>query len=188
MGAGPIDVPDLEAGPVLLRKHRPDDIDDMVLACRDEQTWTWTTVPQPYEREHAEAYVARTVGTPVDGETRWAIEVDGRFSGNIGAMLDGEGRADVGYFVSPWARGHGVGSVALWLVCDWAFREGGCVVVTWNALVGNTPSRRMVEKVGFRVHRDVSRRYVVQRGERVDVWTADLLPDDLVSLDTLLPC
>ncbi|TEX50794.1 MAG: hypothetical protein B7C55_08940 [Actinomycetales bacterium mxb001] len=187
MGAGPIDVPDLEAGPVLLRKHRPDDIDDMVLACRDEQTWTWTTVPQPYEREHAEAYVARTVGTPVDGETRWAIEVDGRFSGNIGAMLDGEGRADVGYFVSPWARGHGVGSVALWLVCDWAFREGGCVVVTWNALVGNTPSRRMVEKVGFRVHRDVSRRYVVQRGERVDVWTADLLPEDLVLLGTLLP-
>ena len=45
----------------------------------------------------------------------------------------------------------------------------------------------MVEKVGFRVHRDVARRYVMQRGERVDAWTADLLPDDLVPLDTLLP-
>ena len=184
--AGPLDVPDLQAGPVLLRRHRIDDIDDIVLACRDEQTWTWTTVPQPYEREHAEAYIARTVGTSIDGETRWAIEVEGRFSGNIGAILDGAGRADVGYFVAPWARGRGVGSIALWLVCDWAFREGGCEVVTWNALVGNLPSRRMVEKVGFHVHADPARRLVVQRGERVDAWTADLLPEDLVPLDTLL--
>jgi len=187
VGAGPIDVPDLSAGRVLLRMHRREDLDDMVLACRDEQTWTWTTVPQPYEIEHAEAYINRAVGTPVDGETRWAIEVDGRFSGNIGAMLDGTGRADVGYFVAPWARGRGVGSLALWLVCDWSFREGGCEVVTWNALVGNVPSRRMVEKVGFHVHADVARRMVLQRGQRVDVWTADLLADDLVPLDTLLP-
>ena len=184
--AGPIEVPDLEAGDLILRRHRLDDLDDMVLACRDEQTWTWTTVPKPYEREHAESYVNRTVGTPIDGETRWAIEVDGRFSGNIGVMLDGAGRADVGYFVAPWARGRGVGSIALWLVCDWAFREGGCQVVTWNALVGNVPSRRMVEKVGFHVHSDPARRMVVQRGERVDVWTADLLPEDLVPLTDLL--
>lgn len=185
--AGPIDAPTLKAGPVTLRLHRFDDRDDMVLACRDEQTWTWTTVPRPYEVEHADAYLNRTVGTPIDGETRWAIEVDGRFSGNIGVMLDGAGRADVGYFVAPWARGHGVGSLALWLVCDWSFREAGCEVVTWNALVGNMPSRRMVEKVGFHVHVDPARRMVIQRGKRVDVWTADLLPEDLVPLDTLLP-
>ena len=185
--AGPIDVPDLSAGPVLLRRHRLDDLDDMVLACRDEQTWTWTTVPNPYEPEHAEAYINRTVGTPIDGESRWAIEVDGRYGGNIGAMLDGAGRADVGYFVAPWARGSGVGSIALWLVCNWAFREAACEVVTWNALVGNVPSRRMVEKVGFHVHADPARRMVVQRGERVDVWTGDLLPEDLAPLDTLLP-
>ena len=191
-GVGPIDVPDLEAGDVRLRRHRLDDIDDMVLASRDEQTWTWTTVPHPYEAEHAEAYLGRIVGTAIDGETRWAIEVAGddgrgRFSGNIGVMLDGAGRADVGYFVAPWARGLGIGTLALWLVCDWAFREGGCEVVTWNALVGNHPSRRMVEKVGFHVHADASRRLVVQRGERMDGWSADLLPEDLVPLDAVLP-
>jgi RimJ/RimL family protein N-acetyltransferase len=179
-------VPVLRAGPVTLRPHVHADRDDMVLACRDEQTWTWTTVPNPYELEHAEAYINRTVGTLIDSETRWAIEVDGRFSGNIGAMLDGAGRADVGYFVAPWARGRGVGSLALWLVCDWAFREGACEVVTWNALVGNVPSRRMVEKVGFHVHADPTRRMVVQRGKRVDAWTADLLPEDLVPLEGLL--
>ena len=76
--------------------------------------------------------------------------------------------------------------MALWLACDWAFREGSCQVVTWEALVGNDGSRRLVEKVGFRTHRDVSRKAVLQRGQRVDVWTADLLPEDLVPLESLL--
>lgn len=173
---------------MVLRPHALSDRDDIVLACRDEQTWTWTTVPHPYEPEHADAYLARTIGTDIDDEwPRWAIEVDGRFSGNFGLTLDGAGLANVGYFVAPWARGRGTGTLALWLACDWAFRDGGCSVITWEALVGNEGSRRMVEKVGFRVHRDVSRLAVVQRGERVDVWTGDLLPDDLVPLANLLP-
>jgi RimJ/RimL family protein N-acetyltransferase len=180
--------PTLTAGSVILRPHTRADRDDIVEACRDEATWTWTTVPHPYETEHADAYLDRTIGTDIDSEwPRWAIEVDGRFSGNFGLTLDGAGLANVGYFVAPWARGRGVGTLALWLACDWAFREGGCEVVTWEALVGNAGSRRMVEKVGFRVHSDISRKAVVQRGERVDVWTGDLLPEDLVPLETLLP-
>ena len=193
--------PTLTAGPVTLRPHTRADRDDIVEACRDEQTWTWTTVPHPYDSEHADAYLDRTIGTDIDSEwPRWAIEVAegvgsadppatgcGRFSGNFGLTLDGAGLANVGYFVAPWARGHGVGTLALWLACDWAFREGGCQEVTWEALVGNDASRRIVEKVGFRVHADVRRLGVVQRGERVDVWTGDLLPEDLVPLETLLP-
>lgn len=180
--------PTLRAGHVTLRPHTTADRDDIVEACRDEATWTWTTVPHPYEPEHADAYLARTIGTTIDAEwPRWAIEVHDRFSGNIGLTLDGAGLANVGYFVAPWARGRGTGTLALWLSCEWAFREGGCEVVTWEALVGNVGSRRMVEKVGFHVHADASRKAVVQRGARVDVWTADLLPEDLVSLGTLLP-
>ena len=179
--------PTLTAGSVILRPHTRADRDDIVESCRDEATWTWTTVPHPYEPEHADAYLDRTIGTDIDSEwPRWAIEVDGRFSGNFGLQIT-EGLANVGYFVAPWARGRGVGTLALWLACDWAFREGGCEVVTWEALVGNAGSRRMVEKVGFRVHSDISRKAVVQRGVRVDVWTGDLLAEDLVPLETLLP-
>jgi RimJ/RimL family protein N-acetyltransferase len=180
--------PTVQVAHVTLRPHRLEDRDDIVEACRDEETWTWTTVPHPYEPEHADAYLARTIGTDIDAEwPRWAIEVDRRFAGNFGLTLDGAGLANVGYFVAPWARGGGVGTLALWLACEWAFREGGCQVVTWEALVGNAASRRMVEKVGFEVHADVRRLGVVQRGTRVDVWTADLLPEDLVPLETLLP-
>jgi RimJ/RimL family protein N-acetyltransferase len=180
--------PALAAGSVTLRELTTADVDDMVVACQDPETARWTTVPSPYEPEHAFAFIERRIGSVVDDESpRWGIEVDGRWSGNISLRPDGVGLADVGYLVAPWARGRGVGTLALWLVCDWAFREGECEVVTWNALVGNAPSRRMVEKVGFHVHADVSRRLVVQRGERADAWTADLLPEDLVPLDSILP-
>ena len=179
--------PVLAAGAVTMRRHVPEDREAIIEACRDEETWRWTTVPHPYEPAHADAYLARTIGSEVDQEwPRWAIEVAGRFAGNLGCSVD-SGLAKVGYWVSPWARGRGVATLALWLACDWAFRDGGCTVVGWEALIGNDGSRRVAEKVGFQIKAEPLRRYVAQRGERVDVWYGDLQPEDLVALETLLP-
>ena len=47
----------------------------MLLACRDEQTWTWTTVPHPYELEHADAYLARQAQYDSD---LWVLEIQDR--------------------------------------------------------------------------------------------------------------
>jgi len=178
----------LQAGPVTLRALRLDDVDDMTLACQDVETARWTTVPSPYEREHALAFVERRTGTPVDTERdRWGIEVDGRWCGNIALRPDDSGIAEIGYLVAPWARRKGVGSLAAWLACDWGFREAGLEVITWHAVFGNEPSKRLVERVGFHVHADVARKRMMHRGERVDVWMGDLLPGDLVPLESLLP-
>ena len=180
--------PALAAGSVTLRELTLADVDDMVEACRDADTARWTTVPSPYETEHALAFIERRIGSVVDEESpRWGIEVDGRWSGNISLRPDGAGLADVGYLVAPWARGRGAGTLGLWLACDWGFREGGLEVITWHAVAGNVASRRMVEKVGFHVYSDVARKRLLHRGERTDVWMAELLPADLVPLETLLP-
>ncbi len=180
--------PALAAGSVTLRELTPADVDNMVEACRDADTARWTTVPSPYETEHALAFIERRIGSVVDDESpRWGIEVDGRWSGNVSLRPDGAGLADVGYLVAPWARGRGVGTLALWLACDWGFREAGHEVITWHAVAGNHASRRMVQKVGFHVYSDVARKRMVHHGERADVWMADLLPVDLVPLDDVLP-
>lgn len=180
--------PILQAGVLTLREITLQDVDDMTVACQDTETTRWTTVPEPYEREHALAFVERRTGTPVDTERqRWGIEVDGRWCGNISLRPDDAGLAEIGYLVAPWARRQGVGSLAAWLVCDWGFREGGLEVITWHAVVGNEASKRLVERVGFHVYADIARRRMFHRGERVDVWMADLLPADLVPLDKLLP-
>ncbi len=179
--------PTLRAGHVTLRELSLNDVDDMTVACQDAEIARWTTVPSPYEREHALAFVERRTGTPVDTERmRWGIEVEGRWCGNISLRHDDAGLAEIGFLVAPWARRQGVGSLAAWLVCDWGFREGGLEVITWHAVVGNEPSRKLVERVGFHVMPGIARRRMFHRGERVDVWMGDLLPDDLVSLDSLL--
>ena len=179
--------PTLQAGPVTLRELSLDDVDDMTVACQDAETARWTTVPSPYEREHALAFVERRTGTPVDTEReRWGIEVGGRWCGNISLRPDEAGLAEIGFLVAPWARRQGVGSLAAWLVCDWGFREGGLEVISWHAVVGNDASKRLVERVGFHVYADIARRRMLHHGERVDVWMGDLLPDDLVSLESML--
>ena len=92
----------------------------------------------------------------------------------------------VGYFVAPWARGRGIATLALWVACDWAFSEGDCEVVHWDALTGNDRSRRVAEKVGFQIKNDVMRKWVEVRGQLTDSWLGDLLPADLVPLKSLL--
>lgn len=180
--------PTLEVGRVTLRELTLRDVDDMTLACQDTETARWTTVPEPYERDHALAFIERRTGTAVDTErTRWGIEVDGRWCGNISLRPDDEGLAEIGYLVAPWARRRGVGSLAAWLACDWGFREGDLQVITWHAVVGNVPSRKLVERIGFRVMPGVARLRMTHRGERVDVWMADLTPADLVPLETIHP-
>ena len=44
---------------LLLRPWRPDDADAVHRACQDPDIQRWTTVPRPYLREHADAFVAQ---------------------------------------------------------------------------------------------------------------------------------
>ena len=67
-------VPELTDGVVRLRAHRPDDAERMVEQSTDAEMMRWTTVPRPYDLEHARDFLAkieREWGTP-DGVRFWA--------------------------------------------------------------------------------------------------------------------
>lgn len=55
-----------------------------------------------------------------------------------------------GYWIDARAAGHGIIPTALALAVDHAFRIGGLHRVEVNIRPENTPSRRVVEKLGFR--------------------------------------
>lgn len=55
-----------------------------------------------------------------------------------------------GYWVDSRVAGHGIIPTALALVVDHAFRAGGLHRIEVNIRPENTPSRRVVEKLGFR--------------------------------------
>jgi ribosomal-protein-alanine N-acetyltransferase len=179
------DVPTITDGeepdPVTLRGHRPDDVGSAYEMCTDPDMQRWTTVPVPYERQHAEDFVfVRTPRGWADG-TEWGFAVEARddaglarFAGNVALRLDGAGGAEVAYALAPWARGRGVMSRAVRLLLTWGFTERGLQVVHWRANVGNWPSRRVAWATGFRLEGTV-RGLLAARGQLHDGWVGSVV-------------
>jgi RimJ/RimL family protein N-acetyltransferase len=143
--------PTLSDGVVTLRAHAPSDVEDILARCRDAGMQQWTTVPAPYERHHAEAYLAAQDTEWRSGRSlTFAVEADGRYAGSVDLRPEGSA-AYIGYGLGPWARGHGVCARAVRLLLGWGFEALGLDVVHWRAAVGNWPSRRVAWATGFRV-------------------------------------
>lgn len=166
----PLSVPVLSDGTVTLRAHVPGDIDPMLEMAVDPATVQWTSIPVPYSREHSEQFALHDIPRGWDEGTwrGWAVEVDGRFAGNV----DVRGRpiADLGFALHPWARGRGIMAAAVRLAVDWALTEGETDVVHWRANVGNVASLRVAHAAGFALH-GTTPRLLHQRGQLLDAWT-----------------
>jgi RimJ/RimL family protein N-acetyltransferase len=174
----PEDVPTLTDDVVTLRAHTVADIQPAYEVCQDPEMQRWTTIPVPYEPQHAEHFLTEFVpaGWRDGSSWAWAIEYDGRYAGTIDLRaLDGN-VGEVGFALAPWARGNGVMTRALGLVVKYGF-EQGWDRVTWRAYVGNWGSRRVAWKCGFRKLVTIPAGGV-QRGTRRDEWVASITPDD----------
>jgi RimJ/RimL family protein N-acetyltransferase len=76
---------------------------------------------------------------------------DDRLIGSVGLRVDGSPRpvAEIGYWISAWARGRGYATEATAALCEWAFRHG-TPRVELVAAVGNEASQRVALAAGFR--------------------------------------
>ncbi|MET9465787.1 GNAT family N-acetyltransferase [Streptomyces sp. NPDC006544] len=173
---------------LVLRPLRPSDTDEVHAALQDPAIQRWIPVPVPYERTHAEAYVARVPGGWEDGsEYNFAVRLgaDGPLVACIGVVPSGSFAHEVGYWTVGAHRGRGYLPEALPAVLRWAFAELGCVRMIWRAGVGNDASRSVAEKTGF-VIEGVLRAGMEHRETLRDCWTGSLLPSDL-ALPSRLP-
>ncbi|MFF0814920.1 GNAT family N-acetyltransferase [Rhodococcus sp. NPDC003318] len=158
------------------------DVDTIARLCRDESVGRWTTMPVPYERADAVAFVTRMVPTGwADRSPTWALRLDpdGPVAGMIGLRALDESAAEIGFWQGAAARGRGLMTEAAQLVCDFAFRADTLALerIEWRAFVGNTASAAVARRVGFRFE-GVARRGGLQRGLRRDMWVAGLLAGD----------
>jgi RimJ/RimL family protein N-acetyltransferase len=176
----------LSNGRVTLTPPTDGDVDAVTEYCRDPEVQRWTTVPRPYERADAVRFIVDVVpaGWATGTTATWAIrrEPAGALVGMIG--LDGiaDGAAEIGFWLAPGARGQGVMTAAVDLVCDHAFAataQGGLGLrrIVWHAFTGNIPSATVARRAGFRFE-GTRRLGGAQRGERLDDWSASLLRDD----------
>lgn len=167
---------------LVLTPPTPEDVESITRCCQDEAIGRWTTMPVPYRQADAEAFVTKVVPAGwADRSPTWAIRRDpnGPVVGMIGLAARDASAAEVGFWLDPALRGHGLMAKALNLVCDFAFRTDTLALerVEWRAFVGNAASAAVARRVGFRFE-GVVRAGGLQRGVRRDMWVAGLLAID----------
>jgi RimJ/RimL family protein N-acetyltransferase len=173
----------LRDGELLLRPWEPADAGAVHLACQDPDIQRWTTVPVPYREEDAVGFVTGCATRWAEGTASFAVveAASGMLLGSMGLdTTAGGGCAEVGFWVAPEARGRGVATRALRLLCHWAFDDLGLRRLEWQAYAGNVASLRTAAAVGFRFE-GTRRLGLLDRGRPTDGWVAGLLASDLVA-------
>ena len=141
---------------LVLRPCAPGDEAALVSGLGDREVQRWLeTVPHPYTLDHARDWIARSARERDAGFMQgFAITLaeGGALIGGI-AFTPSRVRpvAEVGYWVArPW-WGRGYGGEALARVVRYATEECTPRFTRLSARVapGNTPSRRMLERLGF---------------------------------------
>lgn len=126
----------------------------------------------------ADAHRAFDAGSQVDvavAETTSAEFVLGGASLNNIDLT--QGRASVGYWLTPQARGRGVTTRAVHLITRWAFDEVRLDRLELTCAPDNVASQRVAERCGFR-REGLLRAHVPFKGGRRDTVVFGLLRSD----------
>ncbi len=178
---GAMDLVEITAGRLHLRPWQAGDAQALQRALTDPAVARWTGLPSRPARE----LVTQTY------PSRWADGTGAGFAvldATTAVLLAGvdlhridtaAGTAEVGWFSVPQARGRGVGTEAVQVLCRWAFGALGLFRLTAQVEVGNWASRALAEKAGFTVE-GVLRDAPAPGGRRADTWLASLLAIDEV--------
>jgi len=177
----------LTTGRLVLTAPTAADIDAIYRICQDPAIQKYTTVPSPYEYEHARDFVEKAVpGWAKEGSNAvfgFYHATSGQLLGMVGlhGIRDPQAKngamAEVGYWTAPEARRQGYTAEAVRAICRWGFAELELQRIEWIAFDGNEGSRAVALKAGFTVEGKLRSRFV-QRGERLDAWIGSLLPSD----------
>jgi RimJ/RimL family protein N-acetyltransferase len=150
----------------------------------DPAVLRYTRVPEPVPARFVESWAARYEAGRVDGTRQnfAIVDADDAFCGiAVAPTIDrDEQTAELGYVVSPHARGKGVAAEALRQLSDWAFEQG---LVRLYLLISeqNPVSKKVAARAGYRFE-GVMRSVYVKPGVREDteVWarlSSDSSPD-----------
>jgi RimJ/RimL family protein N-acetyltransferase len=176
-----VDPVEITAGRLHLRPWEAGDADALERVLADPALGRWTGLPSRPALE----WVTRTwPGRWADGTGAGFAVLDATSAELLaGVDLHGvdaaAGTAEVGWFCAPRARGRGVGTEAVQVLCRWAFRAVGLHRLTAQVEVGNWASRALAEKAGFTVE-GVLRDAPAPGDRRADTWLASLLASDEV--------
>jgi RimJ/RimL family protein N-acetyltransferase len=170
----------LSDGVVTLRPFRLDDAPAVAAACSDPDIPRFTHVPENYAESDARAFIAATMRPEREERSFAIVDADERLLGAIGFRTPNPGTGEIGYWLAADARGRGVATRAVRLVCEWAFRDLGLVRMQLLTHRENAASQKLAERCGFR-REGVLRAWADMKEGRVDLVMYSLLPGELTS-------
>jgi ribosomal-protein-alanine N-acetyltransferase len=135
---------------ILLRLWRPEDA-RWYVESRDEEVFRWTTESPDLTVAEAEQSIKQAGDR--DDLLGFAITErhSGKILGNITLALEEKGRqgGEVMYWLAPRARGQGIASKALKILCRWAFNRFKLERITLKTHVDNLKSQSVAKRAGF---------------------------------------
>jgi RimJ/RimL family protein N-acetyltransferase len=149
---------------------------ELLLLAEDPDVTRFTRVPADADETFARGWIRRYQGGWQDGSSAgFAIRGhDAAFLGFAGVVdLDLEHReGEIGYMVTPSARGRGIAPRAVELLTRWGFDELGLIRLELRIDVENPASERVAERTGY-LREGVLRNVHFKEGLRCDlaVWS-----------------
>jgi RimJ/RimL family protein N-acetyltransferase len=176
---GGVDPVEITAGRLHLRPWQAGDAAALQRVLADPAVGRWTGLPS---RPALEWVTLTWPGRWADGTGAGFAVLDATSAALLGGVdLHGvehaSGTAEVGWFSAPEARGRGIGTEAVQVLCRWAFAALGLQRLTAQVEVGNWASRALAEKAGFTVEGTL-RDAPAPGDRRADTWLASLLATD----------
>jgi RimJ/RimL family protein N-acetyltransferase len=146
----------------------------------DPVSLRFTRIPEPTPPGFARLWLDSYEAGRADGtrEAFAAVDDDGSFLGlALAPEIERDAReAELGYVVTPEARGRGVATAMLRALTDWAFTQG-ILRATLIISVDNAASERVAANCGY-VREGVMRSIFFKDGRRNDAALWSRLPSD----------
>lgn len=134
----------------LLRPFRLADADDVFAYRRDPEVVRFLPVAQPFDRQHADVFVATQVLADPRKRCVWALEYRDHVVGGVSLRIARRKlRAELGYELARWLWRRGLIAEAAAAVIDEAFARLPIIKVTATATAPNVRSTRLLERLGL---------------------------------------
>jgi RimJ/RimL family protein N-acetyltransferase len=148
-------VPTLDTPRLRLRPYRPEDAPEVFALYSDPRVVRYWSFPAWNSPAQATAYIERALTEMAAGRTLpWAVarREDDRVVGTatLFFLYPEQGRAELGFSLRPELHGQGYASEGVRAVLAHAFDTMGLRRVEADVDPRNAPSRRVLERVGFR--------------------------------------
>ena len=157
----------------ILRKWRLSDAQDLAAALNNEkiQNNLRDGLPLPYTQKDARDYIITMLSSQEDSTFAYAITVDDRAVGSIGAFRQGNihrQTAELGYYLAEEYWGRGIMTDAIRQLCGIIFETTDILRIYAEPFAYNTGSRRALEKAGFHFE-GLMKNNAVKNGKVVDM-------------------